>query len=378
MLTVVNPALRHILFCSSFALLIALNFMDVHGQSTTSSQRNLFRLERNGTGWQLRFTLADTTGTYRIVRSDQLETLGRSSSVLAIVGAAGSARTGVIDVARLSGFQSFFGLVGDQSIVSVVPFTPPPGMLRIPAGTFLMGSPTKEKERSTDETQRLVTLTKDFYMNMYEVTQKDYLRVMGSNPSFWRTNDPAGKPVSPDLSRPVESVTWSDATNYCAKLTASEKAVGRLPAGWLYRLPTEAEWEYACRAGTDTPFHYGNDLRSGMANFVGIYDYVGGTRVNPNGIYLAWTTHVGSYAPNAFGLYDMHGNVYEWCLDWYGGYASGSATDPKGPSSGSYRVVRGGGWLDYARFCRSAGRRSGEPGRRYNAFGFRPVLASSQ
>ncbi len=261
---------------------------------------------------------------------------------------------------------------------------PLPNFVKIPAGTFVMGSPTTEKERfagGDDETQHMVTLTKDFYMSKYPVTQGEYLALMGNNPSWFMTKDNNGKPIGPDLNRPVEQVSWNDATNYCGKLTASEKTVGRLPTGWEYRLPTEAEWEYSCRAGTSTPFHYGNDLRSGMANFNGPFEYVGGigTVFNPNGTYLARTTAVGSYAPNAFGLYDMHGNIGQWCLDWYGDYPVGTVTDPSGPASGPCRILRGGGWNGDAKRNRSAFRFyfSG-PANGYIFTGFRPVLARSQ
>ena len=248
--------------------------------------------------------------------------------------------------------------------------TAPVGFVRIPAGTFTMGSPTTEKERDSDEgPQRMVTLTKGFYMSKYEVTQKEYLAVMGNNPSYFTTKDSYGKAITPDLNRPVDQASWNHATDYCGKLTVSEKAAGRLPAGWVYRLPTEAEWEYACRAGTSTPFHYGNDLRSGTANFWG---------PDPTGTYLDRTTTVGSYAPNAFGLYDMHGNVWEWCLDWYGGYPVGNVSDPRGPASGSYRVIRGGSWGLVSRYCRSARRSFDSPSYRLSYLGFRVVLAPAQ
>ncbi|MBI4662918.1 MAG: SUMF1/EgtB/PvdO family nonheme iron enzyme [Verrucomicrobia bacterium] len=260
---------------------------------------------------------------------------------------------------------------------------PIPAMVRIPAGTFVMGSPATEKERDSNETQHTVTLTRDFYMSKYEVTQKEYLAVMGSNPSYFTTKDWNGNPINPDLNRPVEQVSWKDAMNYCAKVTASEQAAGRLPAGWVYRLPTEAEWEYACRAGTSTAFHYGPALRGGMANFYSYWEYdasVGSISLSDAPTYLGRTTTVGSYAPNAFGLYDMHGNVWEWCLDryWYGSYPSGSVTDPRGPSTGSFRVIRGGSWFHYARYCRSAYRRHNSPDGGYRNLGFRPVLAPGQ
>ena len=141
-------------------------------------------------------------------------------------------------------------------------------MVWIPPGTFMMGSPTNEAERDSDETQHTVTLTQGFYMGKYAVTQGEYLALMGSNPSYFTTNDYNGNPITPDLSRPVEQVSWIDATNYCAQLTQQEQAAGRLPAGWVYRLPTESEREYACRAGTTTAFHYGNALQEGWRTFM--------------------------------------------------------------------------------------------------------------
>jgi formylglycine-generating enzyme required for sulfatase activity len=175
-------------------------------------------------------------------------------------------------------------------------------------------------------------------------------------------------------------VSWDDATNYCAHLTTQEKAVGRLPAGWAYRLPTESEREYACRAGTTTAFHYGNALQGGMANF---YDYdeydasIGDIYVsNPTVPWLPQTTTVGSYQPNAWGLYDMHGNVWEWCRDWYDAtYPTGNVSDPQGPASGLSRVVRGGSWFDSGGNCRSAARSSSGPSEWSFNRGFRLVLA---
>jgi formylglycine-generating enzyme required for sulfatase activity len=264
-----------------------------------------------------------------------------------------------------------------------VPPPGPPQMVWIPPGTFVMGSPASETDRNGDETQHTVTLTQGFYMGKYLVTQADYLAMIGSNPSYFTTKDYNGNPIPADLNRPVEQVNWTDATNYCARLTQQEQAAGRLSAGWVYRLPTESEWEYACRAGTTTAFHYGNALHGGMANFYDYYEYdasIGDIYVsNPAVPWLARTTAVGSYQPNAWGLYDMHGNVWEWCRDWYGSYPAGSVTDPQGPTSGSFRVLRGGGWNFNAWDCRSAFRDDGYfPSYRLDYVGFRAVLAPGQ
>ncbi|MGO8930274.1 MAG: formylglycine-generating enzyme family protein [Limisphaerales bacterium] len=255
-------------------------------------------------------------------------------------------------------------------------------MVWIPAGTFVMGSPTNEAERGSDETQHTVTLTHGFYVGKYQVTQGEYLALIGTNPSRFTTEDWNGNPIPPDLNRSVEQVSWIDATNYCAHLTQQEQAAGRLPSGWVSRLPTESEREYACRAGTTTAFNFGNAIHGGMANFYDYYEYdasIGDIFVaNPAVPWLPRTTSVGSYQPNAWGLYDMHGNVWEWCQDWYGTYPAGSVTDPQGPSSGSLRVDRGGSWSDDGGGCRSANR-GGYPSYGGGAgIGFRVVLAPGQ
>ncbi|GAB4401903.1 MAG: hypothetical protein OHK0053_25200 [Microscillaceae bacterium] len=200
-------------------------------------------------------------------------------------------------------------------------------MVQIKGGTFMMGSPTSEPERESDETQHQVTL-RDFKMGKYEVSQAQWRAVMGSNPSRFKDCDNC----------PVENVSWEDIQEFLQKLNAM--------TGKNYRLPTEAEWEYACRAGTTTPFYTGNNLTTDQANYDG----------NSKGQYRAKTTPVGSFAPNAWGLYDMHGNVWEWCSDWYDEYSSTAQTNPEGPATGSYRVLRGGSWLYYASSCRSANR----------------------
>jgi formylglycine-generating enzyme required for sulfatase activity len=274
----------------------------------------------------------------------------------------------------------FYRVRGVPALPPFPPFSAPSNMVWISPGSFVMGSPATEPMREENETQHTVTLTKGFCMGRFEVTQAEYLAVMGNNPSYFTTNDFYGNPISPDLSRPVERVNWFDATNYCAQLTARERSAGRLPDGYVYRLPTESEWEYACRAGTTTPFHYGNELLSGMANFSGFREYRVGNPyyLNASGTFLGRTTSVGSYAPNAWGLYDMHGNLWEWCQDRYGTYPSGSVSDPQGAPSGPQRVFRGGGWQFFAVACRSAWRNSDNPTSRFDLIGIRVVLAPGQ
>jgi formylglycine-generating enzyme required for sulfatase activity len=239
------------------------------------------------------------------------------------------------------------------------------GMVWIAPGTFTMGSPASEPDRSSDEGPlTVVTISRGFFLGNREVTQREYMGVMGGNPSYF----------TGDLDRPVEQVSWNDALSYCEKLTQQERTAGRLPEGYEYRLPTEAQWEYACRAGTTTATAYGNSLSSAQANFIGEYPYNGGAA----GPRLGQTAKVGSYTPNAWGLYDMHGNVWEWCADWYSGsYSGGSVTDPGGPSSGSRRVVRGGGWLNFfGRDCRSANRGGNDPSFWSFEGGFRTALVA--
>ncbi len=221
----------------------------------------------------------------------------------------------------------------------------------VPAGTFTMGSPSNEENRSSDETQHSVTISKPFYCGKFEVTQAQWKQVMGTSPSKFQGSE-----------NPVEQVSWDDCQTFLKKLCDLEG----VPQG-TYRLLTEAQWEYACRAGTTTPFCYGNRLDSTMANFDGNYPYGGASKK----VYRKKTVSVGQFKPNAWGMYDMHGNVWEWCSDWYGDYSSGSVTDPTGVSSGSYRVRRGGSWSDNARYCRSAYRCRYSPGFRYVSVGFR-------
>ncbi|MBU2548274.1 MAG: SUMF1/EgtB/PvdO family nonheme iron enzyme [Proteobacteria bacterium] len=202
----------------------------------------------------------------------------------------------------------------------------------IPAGSFLMGSPPDEPDRKDDETRHPVTISRSFYLQATEVTQGQWQAVMGNNPS---QNSTCGNDC------PVENISWDDARDFIARLNAKEGTNA-------YRLPTEAEWEYACRAGSKTAFSWGGQADCSKANYgLGYSGECKGT--NPG-----HTMKVGLFPPNAWGLYDMHGNVWEWCADWYGAYPSSPATDPTGPAMGSFRVFRGGGWGRDAAYCRAA------------------------
>ncbi len=228
-------------------------------------------------------------------------------------------------------------------------------LIEIKPGEFTMGSPETEKDREDDETQHKVKITKPFMLGVHEVTQKQWQAVMGNNPSYFKGDD-----------LPVETVSWDDATEFCRKLSEKE--------GKKYRLPMEAEWEYACRAGTTTPFHTGRTIGTAQANYDGTSTYGSGVV----GVYRQKTTPVGSFPPNAWGLHDMHGNVWEWCGDWYGPYPAGDVTDPTGPTNGDgLRVLRGGAWGSNPGFCRSAFRGWGGPGCRYDGGGFRVAVLAA-
>ena len=248
---------------------------------------------------------------------------------------------------RILGIAVVFGLVGALTVLAQ---EVKPGktevidlgkdvkleMVLIPAGKFKMGSPESEKARRNDEKQYEVTLTKPFYMGKHEVTQEQWEVVMGKNPSS-----------NKGAKHPVTNVSWEDCQEFIKKLNASTKGG--------YRLPTEAEFEYACRAGTSTAYSYGDSLTKSDANIDG--DSI---------------KEVGSYKPNAFGLYDMHGNVWDWCEDFYDDYPAGAVTDPMGPATGYNRVCRGrGSFKGNVSFARSSSRDLGPPTDRYSDTGFR-------
>ena len=235
-------------------------------------------------------------------------------------------------------------------------------LIELPAGTFTMGSPAGEKERGNNEGQVAVTLTKPFWLGKTEVTQGQFKKVMGTEP--WANQ--SGVQIGEDNA--ASYVSWNDATAFCQELTGLEHKAGKLKVGEVYRLPTEAEWEYACRAGTKTTFSFGDDEKQ-----LGQYAWFEG---NAESAGEKYAHTVGLKKPNPWGLHDMHGNVWEWCSDWHGTGLSGG-TDPVGPGGGSDRVLRGGS-LYHPDNCRSAYRDlNGVPSLRNHNLGFRVARSQS-
>jgi formylglycine-generating enzyme required for sulfatase activity len=223
---------------------------------------------------------------------------------------------------------------------ALIPLT---NMVAIKAGTFM-------------RIKYPVTITHDFWIGKYEVTQGEFMAVLGRNPSHF----------TGDSNRPVEKVTFFDAMSYCSAVTQRERGAGRLPAGYEYRLPSEAEWEYACRAGMTNLFSFGDDAKAA--------DPYAWTAENSD----AMTHPVGLKRPNAWGLYDMHGNVWEWCLDWFEPYPPVPLTDPTGPAISKYKVFKGGGWNQEIQYARSANRFMMAPSNGIHFVGFRIALGEIQ
>lgn len=265
-----------------------------------------------------------------------------------------------VSVAHLDGLRTrvaaLLALQPDRDdlrrLLATLPSGPAPGDIHtnalgmrfawIPAGTFLQGSPPQEEGHQENEFQHRVTLSRGFYLGVTPVTQAEWQAIQGNNPSHFKGD-----------SRPVEQASWSDCQEFCRRLSQTD--------GKIYRLPTEAQWEYACRSGTTTPYHFGDALSTDQANYDGSQNF-GRGRKGPS---RQQTTPVASFPPNAWGLYDMHGNVWEWCQDWYGDYPRSDATDPVGVEQGQCRVLRGGAWFCNSEFCRAAYRRRDAPDYRY-------------
>lgn len=222
----------------------------------------------------------------------------------------------------------------------------------IPSGEFTMGAASSDPNRPPDETVHRVAISRAFYLGTTEVTQGQWQKVMGTNPSTFR---------EVGLNAPVEQVTWDEVQEFLRRLNA--RGNGR------FRLPTEAEWEYACRAGTTTPYAFGTEIATTDANYDGRYPLPG----QEPGVFRAKTRNVASFKPNAWGLYDMHGNVWEWCADEYCEYPAGPVTNPRGSCGSKYKVIRGGSWYFGADSARSALRYTHEPQLRGFSIGFRVV-----
>jgi formylglycine-generating enzyme required for sulfatase activity len=255
-------------------------------------------------------------------------------------------------------------------------------LIYIPPGQFIMGSPQSEHEQfkhdasgsgwAEQEVQHQVKIKKGFYLGVYTVTQEEYEIVMGMNPSYFRVDGKGKNQVAGlDTRRfPVEQVSWRDAQEFCKKLSIQE--------GKAYRLPTEAEWEFACRAGTATAFHFGATLSTDQANFHGaILSLFGNGKKRE---YRKRTMKVGSFPANGWGLHDMHGNVSQWCEDWYAQdyYRHSPENDPRNAKKGDYRVVRGGSWNDFTWNCRSASRSWDKPDDQGRYLGFRVACNSGE
>lgn len=243
--------------------------------------------------------------------------------------------------------------------------------VRIEPGSFLMGSPETEEDRGKDETQHRVTLTKPYYMAAHDVTRAQFAAFVdetgyktdaekAGSDETWKHN----KVFEQEDTHPVVQVSWNDTVAFIAWLSKRDHKT--------YRLPTEAEWEYACRAGATTPFNTGATISADLANYNGSFVYGAGAK----GVNREKTTPVGSFPANKWGLYDMHGNAWQWCSDVYGDYPASAVSDPSGPAEGPWRVLRGGSYVYAPLTCRSASRYHNVPEIHYNDCGFRVVLAS--
>ena len=293
-------------------------------------------------------------------KKDGIDLSGETNATLTIPDANASQHDGNYTLVVSNDFgsveQNLVLDVNESRTYRTVPSAANMAMIWVEPGTFTMGSPTTETGRSSNETEHDVSLTKGFYLGKYEVTQAQYEAVMSGNTNSLSAT-PSNWPNNPN--RPVEKVSWDDVQIFLTRLNASEQAAGRLPSGWSYVLPTESQWEYACRAGTTTVYSWGDTIDGSKAN----YSISG----------LSQTTDVGQYTANPWGFSDMHGNVYEWTADRYGAtYPTGNpVVDPTGEASGSDRVLRGGSWGHDGTSLRSAERNVSTPSTRSYTIGFR-------
>lgn len=292
-----------------------------------------------------KLSLTGEAGTTQIIQwTESLATNATWTTLTNVV--LGTAASVTVDLAAGSA-KRYYRTVEGTNVVATG------GFVWIAPGTFIMGSPTTEAGRDKDEVQHSVTLSVGFWMSSRETSQADFARVMGHNPSGVKGD-----------TLPVQGVSWDEATEYCVKLTELEREAGRLPTTQEYRLPTEAEWEFAARAGSTNAFSFGDDVAQ-LGNYAWTSGNAGG-QIHAGGTKL----------PNAFGLFDLHGNVLEWCSDWYDVYSASAVTNPTGPSAGTLRVIRGGGWDLGASFARSARRIGLDPDRNHQNLGFRPLLGT--
>ena len=331
---------KKISFCYRLALFTALAVLPTFAQTPPTLDLHLFA----------GVNIAGTTGSVYAIQSTADLAQTNSWTTLAFIQLP-TTNYLYVDTSAPAGSRGFYRAALQ---------TAPTNMVYIPPNTFLMGSPTNDLVRTADEgPQTTVTISRGFWIGKFEITQGEYLSVMNTNPSFFPG----------DLSRPVSSVSWFDATNYCAKLTQQELAAGRIPPGAAYRLPTEAEWEYAARAETSTRFSYGDDPDFSSLTNHAWFSENASLMVHP----------VGQKIPNAWGLYDTEGNVWEWCSDWYVGTLPGGVQiDPQGPPASNpigYKVMRGGAYDYFNSDCRSPRRLFFAQSLNDTDLGFRVVLA---
>lgn len=321
------------------------------GQEDRSGiQRNAVKAVAVVLGLMVAIALAWSAGLWRD------ETSGSGGASAGTESGGPSVRDGQVDPAT-----------GEEAAVRENDYTTNLGieMVWCASGKFLMGSPVRETRRSTYELQHEVIVKEGFWIGRFEITQAQWKEVMIDNPS-------QATKAGPDA--PVERVTWLEVIEFCQTLTEREQKAGALPDDWIYTLPSEEQWEYACRAGTLGPFHFGAELNGRRANCGGNYPY----GMEEKGPYLKRPISVGHYDPNPWGIHDMHGNVEEWCLDHFARYKLEEEKDPVEPGPRATRSVRGGGWRSYPADCRSAARKGHYSHYRSGALGFRVVRVKAR